>query len=307
MSEQTFSMRCKLEIADSAMELRECCLDAYVYGMVCFARRFGSDGLVLASKHAQVADIMFDALVRYGVPENGIDRQSNASESRLLITEKNEIDRLLMGFGYLGDEPSLRLRTENFLCPDCVKSFLAGAFIAGGTVTDPGINYHLEFIVNRARFCADLSALLESTEYAPKLVRRGYARVLYYKDSTAIEELLAMMGACVCSMELMQTKIVKDIRNSANRRANCDNANIDKALAASEAVRRDIEYLKEFHPSALDGELLAVADLRCEYAELSLSELGALCSPALSKSAVNRRMDRIRETAKQKREQDVGN
>ena len=103
----------------------------------------------------------------------------------------------------------------------------------------------MEFSTHKSTFLSDFCRLLEEHHFAPKVAERGYSKIVYFKDSSRIEDLLATMGAVERTLELMNTKIVKEIRNSVNRRANCESANIDKTVEAAAADCAAILYLKE--------------------------------------------------------------
>ena len=172
------------------------------------------------------------------------------------------------------------------------RSFTAGAFLSCGTVSSPKSDYHLEFTVPYQNLAASFVTMLEEKELKPGLTNRKGYHILYFKGSEAIEDCLYLMGASGAMFEMMNVKIVKDIRNSANRKANCETANIERMvqavrvqLDAIEKIRRlrGLEYLSE--------DLHAMARLREENPDSSLSELAEMS--ALSRSGVNHRLRRI--------------
>ena len=190
------------------------------------------------------------------------------------------------GFG------SLRVNYANFDCENCQNAFIAGAFLSCGTVSSPKSDYHLEFTVPYQNLAASFVTMLEEKELKPGLTNRKGYHILYFKGSEAIEDCLYLMGASGAMFEMMNVKIVKDIRNSANRKANCETANIERMvqavrvqLDAIEKIRRlrGLEYLSE--------DLHAMAILREENPDSSLSELAEMS--ALSRSGVNHRLRRI--------------
>ena len=138
----------------------------------------------------------------------------------------------------------------------CRAAFLRGAFLAGGSVTDPNKRYHLELETSHAQASRELQALLTDMGQQPKQVARGGYQVTYFKNSDQIEDLLTLMGAPLSAMALMNTRAEKELRNGVNRRVNCESANLDKAVDAAqeqlEAIRRlyELGRVEELSPPA---------------------------------------------------------
>lgn len=176
-----------------------------------------------------------------------------------------------------------------------VAAFVGGAFLACGALTDPERDYHLEFAPPRAELAEVLSGLLGEVGFEPREVLRRGVPVIYFGDSEQIEDLLTFMECPRLSLSLMDVKITKELRNDANRAANCDTANIDKVVSASAAQLRAIRLVG---PENLPDDLRELARLRLAYPEDSLRDLGARLEPPLSRSGVNHRLARIIEIAK---------
>jgi DNA-binding protein WhiA len=195
-------------------------------------------------------------------------------------------------------EPSLRINRANIENEEDVPYFLRGAYLVCGSLTDPNKEYHMEFGVSYMNLSRDLSTLIGEVLSQPKsTVRRG-AYIVYYKESENIEDMITYIGAVLSSLEMMNIKIEKDIKNRVNRRMNCDNANMDKTLNASMQQVEDINYIFEHKDeSFLADELLQVAKLRLENPEMSLRELCESVNPPLSRSGVNHRLKKIGEIA----------
>ncbi|UKI16854.1 MAG: DNA-binding protein WhiA [Ruminococcus sp.] len=183
-----------------------------------------------------------------------------------------------------------------------MRSF-AGAFISCGSVTEPIKEYHLEFAVPFEELCTDLKKLLERLGIMSKYVERKGLYVLYFKGSEDIEDMLTLMGATKSSIELMNVKILKDVRNKANRIANCDAANIERTLKASEKQIEDIEYIMNTEGlESLTPELRNMAELRLENPDVSLKELGEMLDKPVGRSGANHRLKKLMEIAEQIRE-----
>ena len=136
-------------------------------------------------------------------------------------------------------------------------------------------------------------ALLEMG-LTPKQTERKGSSILYFKQSETIEELLALMGAPVSAMTVMQAKIEKDWRNDANRKTNCDTANVTKAVDAAQEQLAALRTLEaQGRLDSLPEKLLQTALLRREHPEATLSELAELHEPPTSKSTVNHRMRKL--------------
>jgi DNA-binding protein WhiA len=173
-------------------------------------------------------------------------------------------------------------------------AFLSGAFLACGAVTTPASGYRLEFLPPSEALHDALFQLLTTLGYPPKTTVRRGAGVLYYKESVVIEDILTLIGASNCALEMMEVKIFKDLRNRANRAGNCDSANIDKTVkAAAEQLENIRQVYKALGEQNLPAELREIAGLRLENPEVSLRELGEMLTEPLSRSGVNHRLRRI--------------
>lgn len=180
--------------------------------------------------------------------------------------------------------------------------FLRGAFIACGVVTDPNKEYHLEFSVGDKEKCGRVCRIINESGMKVKMSSRKGRYMLYTKESESISDILTFIGAMISSMEIMNAKIYKDVRNNVNRAVNCEAANIEKTVAASRKQIEDIELIERTKGlSVLSDELRVIAELRRDNAELSLSEIGKLAEPEISRSGVYHRLRKIGEIAERLR------
>ncbi len=301
----TFCALCKKDISENLPE-KSCCCDAKLYGMLLFSKEFSTNEILCSSEHIDVITSFVSLLRDFGVNEDDIQFSSGVRDASARITNKDATERILSDFGYSGDEMTLRINRENLVCSSCAQSFIAGCFLTGGTVTSPESGYHLEFTSYRKNLVDDLEQVLKNAGYPPLRSQRGYLKVLYYKNSSQIEDILAFMGAVESSMELMNTKILREIVNGVNRRTNCENANIDKSVNAAANDRADIELIyKKLGRDGLPDELGSLAELRLENPDLTIAELGELLEHKLTKSGVNHRLRRIRALAASLRESEA--
>ena len=185
-------------------------------------------------------------------------------------------------------------------------AFLRGVFVSCGSVTDPNKEYHLELVLPENDRTPALLDFIAEHGMSLKETARGGARskktVLYAKESELIEDCLTYIGAANHSMEIMQGKIVKDFRNRVNRSVNCENANLDKTVAASNKSTADIEYIfSTMGADWLSPDLRETARLRVENPEMSLSELCGIFPEKISRSGLNHRLKKLSKLAEELR------
>ncbi|TDP57658.1 DNA-binding protein WhiA [Aminicella lysinilytica] len=181
----------------------------------------------------------------------------------------------------------------------CRKSYVRGIFMGTGTVNDPEKSYHLEVVCSSEKLARDLKRLINTFEdLSAKIVERKGKYVVYMKNSQYISDTLAIMGAHSQVLKFEDTKIRKELVNETVRITNCDNANTDRALDASQ---RQIEAIHKIEDKVglgrLPQKLAELAELRMNNPEASLTQLGEMMDPKLKKSGVNSRMKRIIDTA----------
>ena len=185
-------------------------------------------------------------------------------------------------------------------------AFLRGVFVSCGSVTDPNKEYHLELVLPENDRTPALLDFIAEHGMSLKETARGGARskktVLYAKESELIEDCLTYIGAANHSMEIMQVKIVKDFRNRVNRSVNCENANLDKTVAASNKSTADIDYIfSTMGADWLSPDLRETARLRVENPEMSLSELCGMFPEKISRSGLNHRLKKLSKLAEELR------
>lgn len=176
----------------------------------------------------------------------------------------------------------------------CRAAFIRGSFLAGGSVTDPGKRYHMEFVTDHYNVGKETHSIYHELGFEPKSASRNGNYILYFKSSETIEDLLTTMGAPLAAMEVMNAKVEKDVRNSINRRVNCDTANLGKMVNAS---IEQIDAIKKLYASGaqekLTDKLRMTAQLRLNNPQASLAELAAMCDPPVTKSCLNHRLRKL--------------
>ena len=180
----------------------------------------------------------------------------------------------------------------------CKRAYIRGAFLGGGSISNPEKTYHVEFVTNSEQHSEDLSKLINSFGLNSKIVLRKDSYVIYLKEGEQIVDLLNIMGAHLALLKLEDIRVLKDMRNNINRIVNCETANLEKTINASLRQIENIEYIEEtIGLKKLPVNLQEVAELRLEHKDASLKELGNMLNPPVGKSGINHRFRRIEEMA----------
>ncbi len=290
----SFSADVKQELA-AVMPHKPCCRAAMAYGMLEFGHAFSGREISLQTEQPAVAAV-YNKLVSTvcGVPEPTLSTLRRRTTLQCCTVEAPYRATVLERFGHSKGDVTVRLNRANVDCEDCARALLRGAFLACGAVTDPQRDYHLEFSVPYYNLSHDLLHLLGDEQIPAKVTSRNGSYIVYIKESERIEDCLTYLGAPLASMDMMQVKMVKSIRNKTNRRINCESANIDKTVAAA---GNQIDALRRIEATcglaALPEDLQELARLRLDNPDMSLRDLGAAMEPPLSRSGVNHRLQRI--------------
>lgn len=288
----SFSMQVKDELVKTEYE-NSCCRRSLLYGMCIFGKSFSTYGVALQSENENVVNLFAELLKEICNVETEVIRSPKGRNFTVSIEDENECIKILKFFGHDG-VGSIKINHSNFDCEVCANAFVAGAFMSCGTVSSPEKDYHLEFTIPFLNLSKSLLTLLDEMELNPKYTNRKGYNIVYFKESESIEDCLYIMGASGSMFEMMNVKIIKDFRNKANRQANCESANINRMVNAVAVQIRAIEKIwKKKGEEFLPENLTAIAKLRYDNPELSLSELAKMCNPPLSRSGVNHRLKRI--------------
>lgn len=191
-------------------------------------------------------------------------------------------------------------RTDGLLVQkDCCKrAFIRGAFLSAGSISDPTKSYHFEIVCEREEQALQLKELMQDFECDAKIVERKGHFVVYLKEGAQIVDILNVMEAYVSLMNLENVRILKEMRNSLNRQVNCETANIKKTVSAAVKQIDDIMLIRDtIGFGELPEHLRQMAELRLEYPDTPLKELGTLMDPPVGKSGVNHRLRKLSEIA----------
>lgn len=299
---RSFSSAAKAELCEVNIQ-NQCCVQAECFGILLFCNTFRFDGIKIITESAEFAGMLPKLFKRaFGF---GFDVQSGEGGNekfQLKITDPAKIAQIMELYGF-GSRESLSLHVNYPIVEnDCCKlSFLRGAFLAGGSVSDPAKSYHIEFVTTHQSVARECELLVQETMgFSPKLASRSGSQVIYLKQYDQICNLLGQMGAGVAYMGFIEAKLERDLNNRVNRRCNCDDANITKVIDASREHLNAIRILRERGLfDSLPEKMKQAALVREENPEAPLSELGELMNPKLSKPAMNHRLKRLVELAKE--------
>lgn len=276
----------------------DCCQRAEAYGILYYGRAFGKEEISLTTDYDYVAERYIRAInyLSTYTPEMIVSKSGKITINVDSYEARMEI---LNELGYSGNERAMRLLTTNIENECCFGAFIRGVFLACGIITDPKIEYHLEFDVSFRTKSRDLIDIFEDFPVTPKQSDRNGVNIVYFKDSSQIEDILTVMGAQMSVMELIGEKILKDVRNNVNRKVNCDSANLRKTALAAATQTEAIEKLKSQGKfDDLPTDLKELAQLRVDNPEMTLAELGASLSKPLSRSGVNHKLKKLTDMTK---------
>lgn len=273
-----------------------------LYAMLLLGRSFTPSSIVFKTENEYtfshfifLLNKLFKAKCEVVAPMKGESGRNRTYT--VTVSSPAKCRRIFEHYGHDEREVNLRVNRANLDDEDEQRAFIRGAFLASGSVTDPEKGYHLEFAVSYRNLCFDICRIIREIQdcnIGVKMISRGGSYIAYVKDSEQITDLLTYMGAVVAAMNVMGAKALKEVRNSANRRANSEIANLQKTASASARQIKAIKKLKkDGRYNLLPEELRVVAELRYDYPELTLRALGEMLDPPISRSGVNHRLEKI--------------
>jgi len=232
-------------------------------------------------------------------------KKNNIYISRIKVKAKEILDEL----GILQDGMFKHEIDKDILQKDCCKrSYLRGAFLAGGSVNNPETSsYHLEIFSLYEEHSADLTALMNQYDLNAKLLERKKGFISYLKEAEKISDFLSLIGGYQALLKFEDVRIIRDMRNSVNRLVNCETANLNKTVSAAMKQVESIQLIdKEIGIDNLPDRLREVARLRIDNQDVSIKELGEMVSTGkISKSGINHRLRKLNEMAEKIRNGDT--
>ena len=292
----SFASEIKEELLRADLK-RDCCRFAQCYGMLLFSRLFTLNRVSFNSNNGTIVRRLADEISTLAGIIVQVETFLHRKGGTYSVEIPDEADRkrLLECFGSTGEEINTRIVSEYLQKECCRRAFLRGAFLVCGTVSDPHKEYHLEFSVPFYKLSQDLVMVLSAVEelnLSPSVVNRKGAYVVYFKESEKIADFLIFIGAKKSSMNMMQVKMLKEVRNYVNRKTNFETANLEKTVSASVKQREAIERFVELNGfEGYPEELRETARLRYQNPDMSLRELSEKLG--ISRSGVNHRLKRI--------------
>lgn len=292
----SFSREVKNELAEHVDKARHCQLAELAAIISHEARvcvRDGETRLEFQSDNPLTQKKYFTLLAKTTTIDSNELDLGQADAKEVLTTVK-------MWKGQNADQPLCMDVVDGLLLQQtcCKRAYIRGAFLAAGSISDPNKSYHFEIVCRTQEQGEQLQQVMMDFGVDAKIVERKKHYVVYLKEGAQIVDMLNVMGAYVALMNLENVRILKEMRNSVNRKVNCETANISKTVNAAVRQVEDIQLIVEKQGmSSLPENLQEIARVRMENPDMPLKELGALLTPPIGKSGVNHRLRRIGEIA----------
>ncbi len=291
----SFSGNVKAELCRIGLA-RGCCAAAEAYGVLLYANTFSDSEIKIITASEEFAQHL-PRLWRkaFGLSFDILPPEDNKGKYIFIMNDRAKIAAIFEKYGYEAGKTLVHHINLGVLEEECCRAaFIRGAFLAGGSITDPEKRYHLELVTDHMNVSRETYSMLLEMGFEPHDTTRAGHYITYFKQSEAIEDFFTTIGAAGAAMDIMQAKIEKDMRNSINRKVNCDSANADKIVSAAAAQLDKIRLLdRELGLENLPLDLQEVAFLRIANPEASLSDLAMLSDPPVSKSGINHRLRKL--------------
>lgn len=295
----SFSSDVKGELCRLPLERQESVL-AEAYGVLLFCNQFSRGGVRITTLSPDFARRLPELFQRaFGLEFDELPQPEQPGKLSFFLRRPEVIEAVLNAFGSdLGSHTAHHINYAVLEGEGTHAAFCRGAFLAGGSVTDPVKGYHLELTTSHLHVHRELQALIPELGLQPRSTTRKSNYITYLKRSSSISTFLSAIGAPKCAQEIARARASKSLLNSVNRQYNCDVANVDKAVAAAQNQIDAIRVLERTGAlSGLPEALQETAQVRCSNPELSLSQLAAMLNPPVSKSCLNHRLRKLQELA----------
>ncbi len=311
--EITFSGRVKEELSRQWSEARHCQI-AETAAIISMCGRIGigsrenysvkvhTENISVARKYFTLLKKTFNIKAEIFVARN---RENGNISYTVMIKQHDNAMKVLQASKLIGQDGEIieeMSTVKNMVIQKscCKRAFIRGAFLAAGSMSNPEKSYHIEIVCAAEKKAKQLQEIINSFDLDSKIILRKRAYVLYLKEGAQIVDLLNVMEATNALMEMENVRILKEMRNSVNRKVNCETANISKTVSAAVKQADDIRYIRDHMGlGQLPEGLREIAELRLEYPNATLKELGDLLSAPIGKSGVNHRLRRLSEIAEE--------
>lgn len=297
----------KLELSDKCCQLVELAALVRMNGTISIGSnrinlKFTTENASIARRIFSIIKTFYETEVEVMVRRN---RQLKKNNNYLILINQGDISRKILedvGFIKKDDIISHRYKMPDDLIKNrcCKRSYIRGAFLGGGSISNPEKAYHLEFVTNNEEFAEDLSDIINSFGLKSKVIMRKDNYVVYLKEAEQISDLLNIVGAHQALLKFEDIRVLKDVRNNINRIVNCETANLTKTIDASMRQIEQIEIINnKMGLNRLPANLRVVAEIRLNNPDATLKEIGELLDPPIGKSGVNHRFRKIEEIARE--------
>ncbi len=316
----SFSGKVREELAGNISSARHCriaelaafigmCGTIAVNSFDQYSIKIHSENFLVARKVFTLIEKTFNIKVDVSIRRN-IKRQ-NATYS-VVVRQHEDAVRILQAVKMIGGNADYISDIRPFsplvlqqTC--CRRAFLRGAFQASGSMSDPSKSYHFEIVCNSPAAAGQIQEIMDGFGLDAKIVQRKKAYVVYLKEGSRIVDVLNVMEAHIALMELENVRILKEMRNTVNRKVNCETANINKTVSAAVKQVEDITYLRDTVGfEHLPDNLAEAALARLEHPDATLKELGETLDPPVGKSGINHRLRRLSEMAEKVKQERGG-
>ncbi len=298
----SFSGSAKAEMCRCFPQKR-CCVLAECFGILLFCNSFSVDGIRIITESREFAQKIPKLFKKAFLLDFDVQPETDAPGKLVFqITDLDKITTIMDTYGFdPADTLALHINMPAVEEDCCKTAFLRGAFLAGGSVTDPSKGYHMEFATTHRSVAKECYVLVEDMlGFYPKNANRSGGQVLYLKQSERISDCLTLLGAPVAAMGIMEARLEKELNNKVNRRCNCDDANTSKVVEAAQEQLTSIRKLRTAGMLAnLPQKIVQAATAREQNPEASLTELAAMMEPPITKPAMNHRLKKLMQLAQE--------
>lgn len=308
----SFSQEVKDELEKQIGQARHCRIAEIAVMLLLYGRvsttKIGKKRLILSTEHETIARKYFTLLKKTFNIENGMLKSvfSTEYDGRTYegILEDEGLTKTVLKAVKMWDEEHQTMQKQTDVSDVllksacCKRAYLRGCFLCSGSMSDPQKGYHLEYLCSNEDMANQLLSVIADFDVEAKIVRRKKYFVVYVKEGASIVELLNVMEAHISLMNLENTRILKEIGNHTNRQVNCETANLIKAVNAANKQIAGIQRIKDIKGlESLPLPLREIAEVRLQYPDATLGELGNYLNPPIGKSGVNHRLRKLGEIA----------
>ncbi len=298
----SFSAAAKAEVC-RILPQKHCCALAQCFGILLYCNSFHADGIKIITESREFAHVLPRLFKKaFSMTFDVLPQEDGEKKQVFQILEERKLAAIMDAYGF-SRQDTLALHVNLPIVEEdcCRAAFLRGAFLAGGSVTDPGKGYHMEITTTHQSVSRETFSLIqEIMDFPLKSARRGGGQVLYLKQSELISDFLAYIGAPVAAMGIMEARLEKELNNKVNRRCNCDDANTSKVVEAAQEQLHAIRKLREqglFEKLPIKLQQAALA--RKENPESALTEPAGMMEPPITKPAMSHRLKKLVEMARE--------